>query len=173
MKRMFFLICVLFAFSTGMKAEDYVWPNNSVQLSSGLHNKGMGNETLLGLEHYFGSNHRASLYGNIAYLHAHKLRQELYSQNVSLELGFKKYIKLVKERCYAFASFGLTAGIEDSKVIMLDEPKQYDTYFTGSTIGAGVEYLLTKHLAVEIRYRYKRDNIDNFHIWGGGLKYSF
>lgn len=90
-----------------------------------------------------------------------------------MELGFKKYIKLVKERCYAFVSFGLTAGIEDSKVIMLDEPKQYDTYFTGSTIGAGVEYLLTKHLAVEIRYRFKRDNIDNFHIWGGGLKYSF
>lgn len=173
MKKSVLLIVVLLALSTGIKAEDYVWPDYSVQLSTGLHNRGSGNETMLSLENYFGTQHRASIYGNVAYLHAHHAGNKLYSQNMSLELGFKKYFKLIKERCYAYVALGMTGGKEDKKVIIQDKYQQENMYFTGNTIGAGLEYLLNKHIAVEIRYRYKNDNIDNFHIWGGGIKYSF
>ncbi|MBO5718106.1 MAG: hypothetical protein J6R71_00555 [Bacteroidales bacterium] len=94
-----------------------------------------------------------------------------------LELGANRYFPLVKEMLYPYISFGLGAGVQHVNQIaeyrydVVD--KEYEYLITAST-NIGLEYLLTKNIAIHLKYRMMLEHSGIFHaMWGGGVKYCF
>ena len=154
-------------------------PNSSISFMGAADLNG-GYEMSLGSEYYFNSNHKVSLYGLFNYHFAKELwlGESVSCKKAMMEIGGKKYFAVVKEKFYPYVGLGVAIGVQDltqntfvnfsTSIINKDE----DYFILGGVGTLGLEYMLTKNVAIDVACRFKYDDVMHY-VLGGGLKFSF
>ena len=158
------MIISLTAFAQESAKTQEILPNNSISITSGVVYNG-GFEVSIGTEYFLNTNHIASLYGAVNYLTSSEHR----NKNVMAEVGGKCYIPAIKNTLYPYLGLALTAGMQN-----IEQSTAYEPLLFGGVATVGLEYLLTKNVAINVQVRGKyTGEKDIYFIMGGGLKYCF
>lgn len=173
------MIISLTAFAQETAKSQEVLPSHSIFLTAG-HNFNGGIEVSIGSEYFFNTNHTVSLYGLVNY---HNSMEDWWGESLECkkamaEIGGRYYIPAVRNKFYPYVGLGLTAGIQNIRQIthyQMDNivNNDKDPYLFGGVGTIGLEYLLSKNVAIEIVGRIKYTGHTPNYTLGGGLKFCF